>query len=302
MMQQNWIFFRLLLNKYFPQKADALFQLLQDEKQKEEMQKGLAECTLASKNPECLIFKPEEKLQELHYSWLEPILLAIDEPLRSSIILAMPAATISALMKREVISQDFENKTTNLSKSVQSFLLGKLFAKWQELSFEKETMPLPKELLPKTDLDPLLSASKTELTDLIDLLSMHDLAAEVRHIVDKKLLHAIISKLTVDQQKYLRTTLHQKPKMQEPPLQVREIYKDSKKFLHTLHKRGLKRLGSALSGLSPDFIWYITHTLDVGRGKLLMSFIQKEEIPTATQVVKIQILQIQQLLKAKESK
>src|SRR5437588_5571971 len=146
-MSQNWIFFRLLLNKYFPQKADALFQLLQDENEKEAMQKGLSECTFASKNPACLIFKPEEKLQELHYSWLEPILLEIEEPLRSSIILALPVATISALMKREVISQDFESKTVSLSKSVQNFLLGKLFAKWQQIGFEKEPMPLPKELL-----------------------------------------------------------------------------------------------------------------------------------------------------------
>jgi hypothetical protein len=293
---KNWLFFRLLLNKFFPAKQEEFLKLLQDDEKEK-----LVQHTFSSKNPQCLFFQPEEKLNQIHYSWLEPTINEMPEPLRSSIIHALPESTISALIKREVIPANFEHKKVAFSKSVYNFLIGKLFEKWQKTEVLENEI-LPKELLPKSDLAPLLQTSKVELMDLIDLLCMHDLAEEVRHIVDKKLLHAIISKLSTAQQKYLRTTLHQKPKMSTNPLQVKEIYKDSKKFLHLLHKRGIQRLGFGLSGSHPDFIWYITHMLDIGRGKLLMSFIQSEEIPTTTQVVKIQILQILQQLNAKESK
>ena len=43
-----------------------------------------------------------------------------------------------------------------------------------------------------------------------------------------------------------------------------------------MHKKGLKRLAFSISNEHPDFIWYVCHHLDIGRGNALYKYCAKK--------------------------
>jgi len=59
-----------------------------------------------------------------------------------------------------------------------------------------------------------------------------------------------------------------------------------------LHRRGIMRLGYALSGQHPDFIWHLSHRLDIGRGRLLKKNNFKNEIAGVTMPLQQQVANI----------
>ena len=44
------------------------------------------------------------------------------------------------------------------------------------------------------------------------------------------------------------------------------------KLKNILHHRGFNRLGKALFGCHPSFLWHLCHRLDTGRTKVLRKF------------------------------
>jgi hypothetical protein len=288
---KGWMFFRLLLNKFNFDKQDAVVELLPEGEQQEISQYKMLSKNPEALNPKALLPSSLQWLDKIHYSWLEEPLRTLKDPLPACVVATLPEKQAESLNKRLQLTKPDHS----YPESIKNFLLSHLYEAWPD----KEI--LPQDLLPPSQLSPLLDCSKSELVELVDYLPMIDLAEEVRHIVDKKLIQAIVVDLTRGQQKYLKSCLHQKAKIQIPPLNVKEIHKDKKSFLVALHKRGLKRLSIALSGQHPDFIWHIAHMFDIGRGKILMEQCEKEEVPTATQITTLQVLQIIQQLRAKEA-
>ncbi|MDB6081895.1 MAG: hypothetical protein JWO53_1167 [Chlamydiia bacterium] len=287
-IQNGSLFFKLLLNKYHPSKQDSLIKLLPEERQKELE----SYASVAANNPLSLLPSSGNWIEYIHYSWLETPLSTVPQNLKSCIIAALPHEQKEKISQRAEVTPPSEEQM-HYAESVKNFLLNYLYKAWDDKNV------LPRDLLPDCPLSPLLTCTKTEIVDIIDLLAMHDLAEEIRHIVDKKLIQAIVVNLTLLQQKYLKICLHQKSKIPIPPLNIREAHKDKKAFIIALHRRGLKRLSIAISGLPADFLWHITHTVDTGRGKILMSQYQPTEIATTTAVTQLQVLQIIQFIKGK---
>ncbi len=151
--------------------------------------------------------------------------------------------------------------------------------------------------MPIWELSPLLQLTRLELLDIADLLAMHDLVEEMRHIVDKKLLQGVLQHLTAKQQHYLQILLRQKSRIKPTSLSVRELLKEGNKFPQMLHKFGLQRLSFALSGATDDFIWHIVHTFDLARAKFLLNHIKQEEVPNQTPSALLQVQHIIQFLK-----
>lgn len=286
-VQNGSLFFKLLLNKYQPTKQDAVIQLL-PEKIRNEI-KNVA--PVVASNPNILLGVTGDSLTHIHYSWLELAINTLKSPLKECVIAALPLETREKLFQRAQLNAP--TREGEYPECMKRFLLSFLYKAWTDKNI------LPRELLPECSLSPLLNCTKAELVEIIDCLSMYDLAEEVRHIVDKKLIQAIIIDLTSTQQKFLKMCLHQKSKIALPPLNVLEAHRDRKAFTILVHKRGLKRLSIALSGLHTDFLWHIAHILDTGRGKILMSQYQGEEITTSTQITQLQVIQVLQFLKGK---
>jgi len=273
---------RLLLNKYFTGKQDALPKLMP----KEEWD-ILSDILIAHKEPNLSLFLPNQWLTSIDISWLGPTLLALPKALQEVYASAFPNELGQALGQKAPV----DATPLALSPQVKEFLLSLLFKLWKE----KEVKP--KELIPTWELSPLLKLSRPELFEIVDLLAMYDLVEEMRHIVDKRLIQAIVQHLTPAQNHYLRLLLRQKSSHKPSPLSVKELLKEGKKFPQILHKFGLQRFALALSGANDDFLWHILHTFDINRAKFLMSQIQKDEVANQTPLAQMQVQHIIQFLK-----
>ncbi len=282
-LKRELIFFRLLVNKYFPAKPEALCKIMP-----KETYELLATVPYTQKNPHLMLFNPDQWLHSCDASWFEPFFSTLPEQVKQLYLAILPQDVALALQPT-----DAENGvlTTPISEPVKQFLLGFFHRKWQEHGV------LPKDLLSQGDLSVLLKLNKQELLDVVDLLAMYDLIDEVRHIVDRRILQTVIQLLTPAQQQYLRACLRQKSKSTASGISLRDLLKDPKRFPMQVHKRGLQRLALALAGSEPDFLWYISHAFDMPRAKFLLQNIQPEEAPGATSLAKAQIQQVLQFLK-----
>jgi hypothetical protein len=155
------------------------------------------------------------------------------------------------------------------------------------------------EYLPQSTLSVLASWTKFELVELIEFLGLHDLAEELRQVVDQKSLKNVYACLTPKEQKYLRFCMHHKSKLAPPSLGLDRWSGDCGKLKTALQSRGLIRLGKALSGEHPDFMWHLTHILDSGRGKALMKYYSKEPVGGVTALLAQQVLNLMNMLKKK---
>ncbi|MBS0655586.1 MAG: hypothetical protein JSR46_07410 [Verrucomicrobia bacterium] len=280
------VFFRLLINTYFSGKLDALSTLLP----KEEYDRS-ATVQYPHKNPLAVLFQPDKWVQGSDCSWMEVLFFQLPASLQSVYLNIFPEEIVNHL-RSKMESSPTDTQQVTYTEPVREFLLGFLHSQNQD---EEIT---PKELLPEVELSCLLEMTRAELLEIIDLLAIHDLVDEVRHIVDKRTLQALLQLLTSQQQNYLRICLRQKAKtLPGSSKQIHELLKDGKKFSSQLHKQGLQKLGVALSGYNQDFLWYITHRLDMQRAKFLQQYIRPEALPSATRLAQLQVLHIIQFLK-----
>lgn len=209
---------------------------------------------------------PYDKLKKIHYSWFTEPLKRLPVPLQHLIIASLPE------VQRKGVCQLF-NITSGLPRvapPIQDFLL-KLFL---DLISKKEEQPV--QLLPQRKLSFLANLDKQQLTDVIDLLGLYDLAHSVRKIVDKGQLQKVFSSLSTRQQQYLRMCLHQSDCLPPPPFLLDHWDEQTKTLQRLAHRRGLYRLGKALSGYPLSFVDTLTRILDTGRGQLLSQSYEKE--------------------------
>jgi len=294
--EKGALFFRLLFNKYFTAKADLLKKLMPKE-DFEVLQK--TDCP--GKNPEVLLFDPNVWLSSSDPSWFIPLLDKLPQELLSVYLHILPKEIVGAYAVSDKGKRCKVAKTSaQVSSCIRIFLLQYLY------KLQSEPQALAKELLPPSDLHPLLDCTKQDLHDIIDLLSMQDLVDEVRHIVDKRILQLLSKLLTTKQQAYLKMCLRQKTKPHTPTFSLKEQLKEPQKFVSEIRTIGIKRMACALSGENKDFVWHILHTLDMPSAKSIQEHIElqpiaapaKGETKYATKLGQIEIMQILQFLKA----
>jgi len=208
-------------------------------------------------------------LDRIHWSWLLPCLESYSLKEQKLFLSALPPAS------RQHLCRELKIKTSpheELGKAGQEFLLQTL----SEWLTGKQLELLPVYFLPPTPLSPLLHFDKQKLVRFIDALSLSDLAIELRQIVETKILKKIYSFLSDEEKKSLKkaAAAKQSAGLGRFPL---DKWNGSEKSLRLLlHKRGLVRLGIALSAEHPDFTWYICHQLDIGRGTALLKLAKSE--------------------------
>jgi len=224
-------------------------------------------------------------LEKVHWSWFLPTLKTYPETEQKLFLSALNPPAAKNLAKALTLSSNGQEMSEVGRSFLRKTLLDSLLGPHDRL--------LPKKYLPPTSLSALLNLEKKELTRLIDLLSLHDLAAELRQIVETKILKKIYSLLSEEEKKFLKPAMaHKDPFV--PGRMGMEKWDGSEESLRTLlHKRGIARIGAGLSGQDPDFIWYICHQLDIGRGTALHKLCAKEPIHGVTDAI---IRQIEELL------
>jgi hypothetical protein len=134
--------------------------------------------------------------------------------------------------------------------------------------------------------------SKQQLVALIDSLSLIDLALELRQIVETKILKKIYSFLSEEEKKGLKRAAVISQSSPVTRLHLEKWDGTEKALRLKLHKRGIARLAAALSSQHPDFIWYICHQLDIGRGKALAKLSKGEVAPSNSMSIIHQIVEL----------
>ena len=123
----------------------------------------------------------------------------------------------------------------------------------------------------------LLKLTKNELIEVIDLLSLYDLAEEIKKIVDTNLLKKIKDALPQNKLKILHQ-ISNRPHPFKPQRIGLEKWDGKTETLNKiLHKKGLIRLSFALYQEDKSLIWYICHLLDIGRGATLSKLCKNEK-------------------------
>lgn len=236
-------------------------------------------------------FEPHEEtgssnlLEQVHWSWFLPTLKSYPEK-EQILFLRSLGGLIEQNLRREL---SLSSEEENISESGRIFMRQILI---HSLVGDEEKL-LPPDYLPPSSLNALLKCSKNKLISLIEKLSLYDLAHELRQIVETKILKKIYSLLKEEEKKSLKSI-----SAKTEPYPVARIGLDrwdgtEETFRLALHRRGIARLGAALSGQDPDLIWYLCHQLDIGRGTALHKFCAKEAVPGISEWV---IRQIDELL------
>lgn len=251
----QWVL-KVILSHYPPDRRSALAQYLPEIEIAALQAMPSFEGEIASEEPSLF--------DRVHWSWFLPILKDCPPEEQNLFLSALPSLKRESLKKELGISRP----TENLKEKAKSFLVQTLTEK-----ILKETKALlPMSFLPPSPLNVLLNSSKRELIRLIDFLSLFDLAAELRQIVDTKTLKKIYSFLSASEKKFLKHAAAATPSFSAMRLKFEGWDGSKESFRHLLHKRGLARLGGALSAQSPDLSWYLCHQLDIGRGSALAKF------------------------------
>lgn len=275
---KNALMLRVLMNRYNQTSPDIFLAGLN----KNDAQLVM-KLPASSQEPAKAIVMPLELLSgdTIHYSWLAPALGELPLEIRALAISALPK-TIGERLSNLTSTKLVDPPSVPVKHYVAQLLYQKLNAK----------DVIPEGFLPNSPLMPLLNFRKLDLIVLIDYLGIFDLAQELRQVVDKEVVNGVYKSLSPKMLSFLRICLHQKDRVKVAKIGLKNWRGDSDKLLRVVHRRGLQRLGGALSGQHPDLLWYISRRLDRGRGHLLLTSYNKKEIPQVTAALIQQVLNV----------
>lgn len=219
----------------------------------------------------------------IHWSWFIPFLETLNSTDRKIFFLAFSPSVQKSIAKHFSIQHNPTHTTAFTNQYLRKVLVDSVV----------KTPPLGIHLLPQSGLNLLLKIEKKKLTELIDILSLFDLSAEIRHIVETKILKKIYSFLKEEEMQFLQQIAGQKEPYAAAQIQLDKWDGTESSLRKTMHKIGLTRLGSALSGQDNNLIWYVIHRLDIGRGQTLEKLCKQE---TSSQVATWLIDQLKELL------
>lgn len=263
---------RVLINRYHSKEGHALLKFLPEEERQSVMDQEVSSMDLTP-----ILEQPQKALAKIHYSWIQPLEEAFPDSLRPALIAALTAQKLAGLKEPSALS---------ISEVARKFILNQIY---DSLKIDEH---LPLEYLPQGELLPLAQWSRGDMIHLMDFLGLYDLASEVRQIVNRNYLKNIYACLTPKQFYYLKVCLHQKERLTSPKLGIDPTQQDCPKLKKIIHRRGLLRLGRALCGEHPDLVWHIAHTLDRGRGNVLLQEYHTEPLHKVTQLLKEQVLNL----------
>ncbi len=272
---------RVMLNRYLAGQTNAVQVLPKD------LQETVTSQTLESDDINCLLSHPINILSKIHYSWLIPKFKDLSKREQILFLATIPESLSSTLSN--VLQLDIPSIT--VSNTMKQFIL---YQCMQNIKFDDI---LPLEYLPTTEMKEVAQLDKKDLLKLIDFLGLYDLAEEIHHIVDKKILEKIYKCITEKQHAFLRDCMHRKEKLISQALKLEVWDGDCQKLTRLLHHRGIVRLGYALSGEKKEIAWYTTHVLDTGRGEKLSRYIHKEGIAGVTPTLKKHVKKVLNFIK-----
>jgi hypothetical protein len=277
MKTSTQIVLKSLLSQCSPDEQTALARHLASSTA--EALEALASC---SGNPLTDETSEETILKTVHPSWLSPYIRSLPEKEIAFFLAALGPQ--SAFLRKELLYTGDLPALTSLAKLfLQKTLLSSLSSDIEDL--------LPPSFLPESPLNPLLSLSE-ELSALsLKFLGLHDLAIEVRQIIEKGKLKQIYDVLHPAELNYFKILIQSSEPVTFAPMQLAHWSGDSEKLKGLIVQRGANRLGKALYGQDPSLIWYFLHKLPMEEAHLIQKLCSPLENKRATHALIGQILE-----------
>lgn len=285
MQVKSAIMMRVLVNRFTKGSPEVALKAMSEEEVEQ-----VAKIETESKDFLPAFSQPVDKLQKIHYSWLVPPIQKLSKEYQALAVASLPDKLRSRLSQ----SLNLTPSPHEVPSIMKDYLIRVIY---QQLKGSNKVVPLV--YLPTSPLFHLSEWNKHDLVELIEYIGIHDLSEEIRHIVNKKILQTVYQCLTPKEQQYLKSCMHLKEKVTTPSLGLEKWSGDCIKLKSVLQTRGLVRLGKALSGEHPDFIWHLSHTLDTGRGQALLKYYSRKAVPGITRVLAQQVTNLMNFLKKK---
>lgn len=234
-------------------------------------------------------FLPLKKtLDKIHFSWFAPHLRTLPENDIRLFLSAMNSEQAEGLKTILLFSDHFPELTDAAESYIHEILMKKIT--------QNEDL-LPLNLLPASPLNSLLDLNQEQLENLIRYLGLHDLAFEMRQIIETAKLKRIFGTLTKIEKEYLQSLLPQKEQVILKRVQIQNWDGRRESLKSLIQQRGLQRLGKALYGEHPTLIWFVAHQFDISMGQELLKACTKIELAKAKQHLIHQIVKILSFIK-----
>lgn len=234
-------------------------------------------------------FEPiEEELSKVHYSWFAPFLRSLPESEIKLFLSVLTPEQIKGLKQSLLLS----NTLPTPSPLAQNYLKQTLF---EVISLEGL---LPIACLPDNPLNALIDLTPAEFASLIDLLSMHDLSIEIRHVIETSKLKEIYALLSRAQTTFLKTLLHKTEAVSFKKMGLLSWNGDREALRLMLLQRGLNRIAKALYRCNSSLLWHVSHRLDMEKGQLLIKLCTALDHPKASTLLSDQVVELMGALKS----
>jgi hypothetical protein len=223
-----------------------------------------------------------EELTTVHFSWFTSPLRTLPENEIRLFLSPLTPEQVKGLKASLLLA----NSLPTTSSIGMDFLKKMMF----EMIASVELVPVT--CLPVSPLNALLALSHSELTSLIDLLSMHDLSVEIRHIIETTKLKEIYNLLSKAQTTLLKTLIHKKETVTFKRMGLVAWNGDREALRSLLLQRGINRIAKALYGQHPSLLWHVAHHLDAEKGQLLTQLCTPLDHPKASFLLAEQVVEL----------
>lgn len=261
MSQRSWTFFHSLVKQFHEGKEEAFLALLPEG---EEVDAGLFDAAPSELAVEYV--RPSCFLDRIHFSWLAPLVGSLD-----SSVQVLYSHVLDEKMGAKLRSHlSLKNQEIHLPDSVKKMARFLLFRRMVPRDFK----PLSQV---ESKFTSLLFMDKFQLCELIDLMSVYDIAYEFKDSIDQKLLNRSFSLMAEHQRDYLKQVLRNSVEPSSLSTNLRQLVSQPEAFQNRLHKKGILRFAEVLRGESEEFFWYLCRILDTGRAAVLMRVLETGE-------------------------
>lgn len=252
-MSTIWVICNAFLHKCLPQKRAQLLKYLPNQETN-----TLEKLPKTYRDPTEGLESIDLRLNRIHFSWFSPYLRTLSEKEIKLFASALSDEQADGLKKGLRLSGNL----ASLTKSAKTYLQNTLMK--EVVRDELDLLPI--ECLPESPLNPLLELKMIDLLTLIAFLGLHDLAVEMRHIIETAKLKKISEALSPEELKYIKILTQSREPVVFSPIGLANWQGDKEILKTIIQQRGVNRLAKAVSGQHPSFIWHLTHKLDVDRG------------------------------------
>lgn len=227
---------------------------------------------------------PEKLLAWIHSSWITPFLRTLSEKEIGIFLGALPVEKVGAVGKDLL----FKGKVQELSALGKSFIQATLA---RYLTAEVDDL-LPIVCLPESPLNELLSLPLEVMAQFLDLLGMHDVAVEMKQIIDKHKLQRIEEALAPEQLTYLKMLMQSHEPVAFTHMGLINWSGEREKLKMLIRQRGANRLAKALYGADASLHWYVLHRLDVEKALIVRKLATPIDNPRAQKLLIQQITEL----------